>query len=92
MQNSKLQKNNQLKDSHINDQEEFLSNEFGLFENSGPFETTFVCLLVPRFEEHALIGDLSENLHTWMREICISHGWNLKMIKITQPDLQTKCR
>ena len=91
MQEQKLQKQNQLKvedknqepDDHIIDQKEFLSNQTELFENSGFFETTFVCLLVPRFEEHILIGDLSERLHTWMRDICISYGWNLKFIEIS---------
>ena len=54
-----------------------------VYENSGPYTTSFVCVLVPRFEEHKLIGDLSVILRTWMKEICISFGWNLKFIEIS---------
>jgi len=74
-----------LDDQSIEDKKVFLPNTTKIYEDSGPNVTSFVCLLVPRFEEHMLIGDLSDNLYTWMSDICISFGWNLKFIKIS-PD------
>lgn len=65
------------------DQEEILSKVTEFYENSDPFVISFVCLLVPRFEKHTLIGDLSDILHIWMKDICISYGWNLKFISIS---------
>ena len=47
-----------------------------------PYVTSYVCLLVPRFEEHVLSGDLAIQLHPWMKDICISFGWQLKFIDI----------
>ena len=79
----KAENNDQyLDDPGIDGQEEFTPNTAGLFEDIEHYLTSFVCLLVPRFEEHALIGDLSDNLQTWMKEVCISFGWNLKFIEI----------
>ena len=51
-------------------------------ETIDPYITSFVCLLVPRFEEHSLTGDLSNELVIWMKDICISFGWQLKFIDI----------
>lgn len=76
--------NNQYLDDPGKDgQEEIHTNIARHFEDIELYATSFVCLLVPRFEEHTLIGDLSENLHTWMKEVCISYGWNLKFIEIS---------
>jgi len=92
MQDSKIQNRNQLipknknpnlPDHRIDDQEEILPNTTGSYEVSDPYVTSFVCLLIPRFEEHILIGDLVDNLHTWMKDICISFGWNIKFIEIS---------
>ena len=47
-----------------------------------PYVTSYVCLLAPRFEEHLLVGDLSNQLHSWMNDICISFGWKLKFLNI----------
>jgi REP element-mobilizing transposase RayT len=91
MQGSTLQMSNQLEtenknqyldDYYIDDQEKYIPDTIGI-EVPGPYVTSFVCLLVPRFEEHTLVGDLSDSLHTWMRDICISFGWNLKFIEIS---------
>ena len=80
----KAENNNQyVDDNGIDDQEEFHPNANGLYVDADPYVTSYVCLLVPRFEEHKLIGDLSENLHIWMKDICISFGWNLKFIEIS---------
>ena len=52
------------------------------FRQLDPYVTSYVCLLVPRFEEHLLIGDLADLLPIWLKEICISFGWQLKFIDI----------
>ena len=75
-------KNQYLADHHIDDQEEYIPDTLGI-EVPGPYVTSFVCLLVPRFEKHTLVGDLSDSLHSWMKDICISFGWNLKFIEIS---------
>lgn len=45
-------------------------------------ELSFVCLLIPRFSDHYLIGDITESLVEWMKQICISYGWRLDAISI----------
>ena len=75
-------KNQSLDTYHLDDQEEYIPDTTGI-EVSDPYVSSFVCLLVPRFEEHTLVGDLSDRLHTWMKDICISFGWNLKFIEIS---------
>lgn len=47
-----------------------------------PYVTSYVCILAPRFEEHLIIGDLSDSLLVWMTDICISFGWRLQFIDI----------
>lgn len=54
-------------------------------ENTDPYITSFVCLLAPRFKEHLLIGDISELINIWMKDICISFGWQLRFIDV-HPD------
>lgn len=49
---------------------------------AGPYTTSFVCMVAPRFEEHLLAGDISDDLYKWMKEICISFGWQLKFIEV----------
>jgi REP element-mobilizing transposase RayT len=43
---------------------------------------TFSCVLIPRFDDHYLAGDITVDLLTWMKEICISYGWHLDAITI----------
>ena len=45
-------------------------------------ELSFVCVLIPRFSDHYLIGDITDHLAAWMKEICISYGWRLDAIAI----------
>jgi REP element-mobilizing transposase RayT len=45
-------------------------------------ELTYSCLLIPRFSDHYLAGDITNDLATWMKEICISYGWRLDAISI----------
>lgn len=61
---------------------EELDTQTGSLTEVDPYVTSYVCLMVPRFEEHQLIGDVSDQLHIWMRDICISFGWSLKFIDV----------
>jgi REP element-mobilizing transposase RayT len=45
-------------------------------------ELSYVCLLIPRFSDHHLIGDITEDLVEWMKQICISYGWRLDAISV----------
>lgn len=45
-------------------------------------ELAYSCLLIPRFSDHYLTGDITEDLVNWMKEICISYGWRLDAITI----------
>jgi len=45
-------------------------------------ELSYSCLLIPRFSDHYLTGDITNDLVEWMKEICISYGWRLDAILI----------
>ncbi len=47
-----------------------------------PSGLTFSCVLIPRFDDHYLAGDITGDLQNWMMEICISYGWHLDAITI----------
>lgn len=51
-------------------------------------ELSFVCLLIPRFSDHHLVGDITEDLEDWMKQICISYGWRLDAIGVRPGYLQ----
>jgi len=43
---------------------------------------TFSCVLIPRFDDHYLTGDIATDLPKWMREVCISYGWRMDAVTI----------
>jgi REP element-mobilizing transposase RayT len=47
-----------------------------------PAEVSYSCLLIPRFHDHHLAGDITEDLAVWVKEICISYGWRLNVIVV----------
>lgn len=51
-------------------------------------ELTYACLLIPRFSDHYLTGDITNDLATWMKDICIAYGWRLNAITIRPGYLQ----
>jgi REP element-mobilizing transposase RayT len=53
-----------------------------------PYELSYACLLIPRFSIHYLIGDLADDLHDWMKQICISFGWRLDFLSVHPNYLQ----
>jgi REP element-mobilizing transposase RayT len=56
--------------------------------SSSIYNLDYACLLIPRFPQHHLIGDLSDFLPGWMQEICISYEWRLEYISV-RPDYLT---
>jgi REP element-mobilizing transposase RayT len=53
-----------------------------------PYIISYVCLLIPRFENHDIAGDMVEYLHGWMSAIAISYTWKLEWIEIQKGHLQ----
>jgi REP element-mobilizing transposase RayT len=51
-------------------------------------ELSYVCVLIPRFSDHHLIGDITGCLAEWMKQICVSYGWRLSAITIRPGYLQ----
>jgi putative transposase len=50
-----------------------------------PYDLSYACLMIPRFNTHYLTGDIAECLRQWMKEICISFAWRLDFITV-HPD------
>lgn len=55
---------------------------------SGTYDLTYACLLVPRFSNHHLTGDLSDSLSVWMPNICVAFGWRLEHLSVRPDYLQ----
>lgn len=53
-----------------------------------PYDLSYACLLIPRFSAHQLIGDIAEDLHEWMRRICISFEWRLDNLLVRPEYMQ----
>lgn len=45
-------------------------------------ELSFACVLIPRFSDQYLVGDIVDSLTDWMKQVCISYGWRLTMLSI----------
>ena len=56
--------------------------------SSSVYDLDYSCLLVPRFPQHLLIGDLSDRLSDWVQETCIAFGWRLEYISVRPEYLQ----
>lgn len=48
----------------------------------GLYNLTYACLLVPRFSNHYLTGDMSDRLSEWLPQICIAFGWRLEYMAV----------
>ena len=60
--------------------------------NQNPYDLSYTCLLIPRFNSHYLMGDIVDSLHTWIKQICISYGWYLEFINVRPEYLQWAIR
>jgi len=56
--------------------------------SSSVYNLDYSCLLLPRFPQHLLIGDLSDRLAEWVQETCIAFGWRLEYISVRPEYLQ----
>jgi DNA-binding response OmpR family regulator/REP element-mobilizing transposase RayT len=46
----------------------------------------FTAVLLPRFPRHTLVGSLSNQLESWVKDLCIAWGWRADSIDV-RPDL-----
>lgn len=56
--------------------------------NHDPYNLSYACLLIPRFSNHMLVGDIFSYLQIWMQQICISYDWQLDYIDVQPEYLQ----
>ena len=54
----------------------------------GYYNLTYACLLVPRFSNHYLTGDVSDRLSEWLPQICIAFGWRLEYLAVRPEYIQ----
>jgi REP element-mobilizing transposase RayT len=52
------------------------------------YNLDYACLLIPRFENHFLAGDLADRMADWMQQICVAFGWRLEYIAVRPEYLQ----
>ena len=53
-----------------------------------PYNLSYTCLLIPRFPNHYLIGDIVMGLNDRMTQISVAYGWRLDYISIKSDYLQ----
>lgn len=61
-----------------------LEFEFDQIHND-PYWISYASLLIPRFSNHVLSGDITTYLYQWMQRVCVSYDWKLDFIEV-QPD------
>jgi len=54
----------------------------------GLYNLTYACLLVPRFSNHYLTGDVADRLSEWLPQICIAFGWRLEYLAVRPEYIQ----
>jgi REP element-mobilizing transposase RayT len=52
------------------------------------YNLTYACLLIPRFPEHLLAGDLAERMREWVPQLCIAFGWRIERLSVHPDYLQ----
>lgn len=52
------------------------------------YNLDYACLLVPRFPQHHITGDLLDRLGEWVPQICIAYAWRLEYISVRPDYLQ----
>lgn len=56
--------------------------------SAGIYHLTYACLLVPRFAEHHLTGEVADKLSEWMPILCVAFGWRLEYLAVRPEYLQ----
>jgi REP element-mobilizing transposase RayT/CheY-like chemotaxis protein len=54
----------------------------------GLYNLTYACLLVPRFSNHYLTGDIADRLSEWLPQICVAFGWRLEYLAVRPEYMQ----
>jgi REP element-mobilizing transposase RayT/DNA-binding response OmpR family regulator len=52
------------------------------------YNLDYACLLLPRFSQHHLTGDLSERLSDLVPQVCVAFGWRLEYLSVRPEYLQ----
>ncbi len=68
----------------VDAQDAVQTDEKFIFESveQNPYEMSYTCLLISRFDSNSLTGDTAAALQTCLKEICTSFGWNLEFLSI----------
>ena len=48
----------------------------------------YTCLLIPRFPQHYLAGELADYISMWVPQLCLAFGWRLERIAVRPEFLQ----
>jgi REP element-mobilizing transposase RayT len=56
--------------------------------HAGVYHLTYACLLLPRFPDDFLTGDVADKLSEWMPIICVAFGWRLEFLAVRPEYLQ----
>ena len=56
--------------------------------SAGVYHLTYACLLVPRFMNHYLTGDVADRLSEWVPIISVAFGWRLEYLAVRPEYLQ----
>lgn len=56
--------------------------------SQGLHNLTYLYILVPRFPQHQLKGDLANYLKGWMKRLCVAFGWRLEDLTINPDYMQ----
>lgn len=57
-------------------------------ELAGVSSLNYTSVLLPRFPEHFLIGELAEKLSQWVPQLCLAYGWRLERISVRPQYIQ----
>ncbi|MCB2178638.1 IS200/IS605 family transposase [bacterium] len=49
------------------------------------YNLTYACLLIPRFPQHHLTGEVAKHLSEWITQLCVAFGWRLEHLSM-RPD------
>jgi REP element-mobilizing transposase RayT/CheY-like chemotaxis protein len=56
--------------------------------SSSVYNLTYACVLVPRFPNHHLTGDIANRVSDWITHLCVAFGWRLEHLSIRPDYLQ----
>ena len=56
--------------------------------SSSVYNLTYACVLVPRFPNHHLTGDIANRLSDWITHLAVAFGWRLEHLSIRPDYLQ----